>query len=63
LANLVDDFEDGIKVKELDGVDFSLEFPRLNGGPLLWTIIDHMNQKRSCLDKADSDRSKYFSVY
>jgi hypothetical protein len=52
LASIVDDFYDGIGLKPKDGIDFSLEFPRLHGGPLLWSIIDHMNLKRYCLDKA-----------
>lgn len=52
LASIIDDFSDGIGLKPKDGIDFSIEFPKLHGGSLLWSIIDHMNLKRHCLDKA-----------
>lgn len=66
LADIVDDFMDGIGLEKMDGIDFSVEFPRQNGGPLLWSIIDHMNLKRHCLDKAagkSMPSTPYISAY
>ncbi|KAI6183298.1 Acid phosphatase [Aphelenchoides bicaudatus] len=51
LAGVVDDLEDGINVAKDGDFDFSIELPKVTGGPLLWEIINHMQQKRACLDK------------
>ncbi len=63
VAGVYDDFTDGIGLKKSDdGIDFSIEFPKLNGGPLLWSIIDHMNFKRVCLDKQSTEERCMFKV-
>jgi hypothetical protein len=62
VANLVDDFEDGMKVAPMDGIDFQIELPKLNGGPLLWEMIDNMQKKRSCLEN-QAGRSKSKILY
>ncbi|KAI6184726.1 Acid phosphatase [Aphelenchoides bicaudatus] len=66
LAGIVDDLEDGIGVAEKDNINFRIELPKLTGGPLLWTMIDHMELKRFCLDKKidrteeEEKRCRYF---
>lgn len=60
LAGIVDDLEDGIGVAEKDGIDFQVELPKLTGGPLLWDMINHMQQKRHCLDNP-TNRSKFLN--
>ncbi|CAD5209624.1 unnamed protein product [Bursaphelenchus okinawaensis] len=32
------------------GVDLSIEIPKVKGGPLLWSLIDHMQEKVSCIE-------------
>jgi len=51
VAGIVDNFYDGIGIKDIDGINFSTEVPRLNGGPLLWEMIDNLKHKQFCLDK------------
>lgn len=42
------DLMDGIGVPALGQLDLSVEAARLNGGPLLWQLIDNMQRKVDC---------------
>ncbi|KAI6171492.1 Acid phosphatase [Aphelenchoides fujianensis] len=57
LAGFVDDLEDGIGVADQEGIDFSVEMAKINGGSLLTDIIDHMQYKVHCLE-TKGERSK-----
>ncbi|KAI6196589.1 hypothetical protein M3Y94_01127300 [Aphelenchoides besseyi] len=73
LNDLMEDVIYGIRVNTCKGVDIRNELTKLRGGPLIWSIIEHMQQKRFCIntpaDKRDTkakqlckwmDSLKYF---
>ncbi|KAI6194024.1 putative esophageal gland cell secretory protein 21 [Aphelenchoides besseyi] len=73
LNNIMEDVIYGIGVKTCKGLDIRNELTKLRGGPLIWSIIEHMQQKRFCIntpvDKRDTkakqlckwmDKLKYF---
>ncbi|VDK22325.1 unnamed protein product [Anisakis simplex] len=41
----------------IDGIDVSIEIPRLDGGPLLWDIIHRMEHKVLCSDPLHTEHS------
>ncbi|KAE9547264.1 hypothetical protein FO519_009524 [Halicephalobus sp. NKZ332] len=49
-SNIVGYWSNGLKLEPMEGIDFSIEIPKLRGGPLLWTLIDNMQQKLYCVD-------------
>ncbi|KAI6183810.1 Acid phosphatase [Aphelenchoides bicaudatus] len=60
----------GIGLKPYNGVDFSTELPKLNGGWILGDMLDRMKQKRDCIENKPTDitdpcnwigRLKYFA--
>ncbi|KAI6198051.1 hypothetical protein M3Y94_01299300 [Aphelenchoides besseyi] len=50
LAGVLDDYEDGIGISDQDGINFSTELAKINGGPLLNEMIAHLKAKAHCLD-------------
>ncbi|KAI6181515.1 Acid phosphatase [Aphelenchoides besseyi] len=56
LAGVLDDYEDGIGISDQDGINFSTELAKINGGPLLNEMIEHLKAKTHCLDVA-TDRT------
>jgi hypothetical protein len=53
----------GIGLKPSNGIDFSIELPRLNGGWILSDMIDRMQEKRKCLESGNERKFQVkFSV-
>jgi hypothetical protein len=62
LGNLTEDFlklKYGIGLKPSNGIDFSIELPKLNGGWVITDTIDRMKQKRECLEKGSKRKLQF----
>lgn len=46
----------------MNNIDFSIEVPKIRGGPLLWSFINNMQQKLSCMQNGtDLDKCSFFN--
>jgi hypothetical protein len=52
LNNLIDNFDYGIGIKPYKQVDIEKEMKKLRGGPLLSSLIGHINDKIYCTTKS-----------
>uniref|UniRef100_A0A915BHA7 Acid phosphatase n=1 Tax=Parascaris univalens TaxID=6257 RepID=A0A915BHA7_PARUN len=50
----VENFEDGLGLSPVDGIDFAIEVPKVKGGGILWSILDHFDLKLFCLESNNS---------
>nr|CAD2164732.1 unnamed protein product [Meloidogyne enterolobii] len=57
ISDLMNEWNNGRGLKPFNGVDFSLELPRIHGGPILWLLIGNMLAKMHCL-KPDADKNR-----
>lgn len=46
----------GVGVKPVKGFDFSVELPKVRGGPILWDMIRHLEEKTYCIKTAEDKR-------
>ncbi|KAL3119117.1 hypothetical protein niasHT_003900 [Heterodera trifolii] len=56
LHNIMLKWESGIGLQKFDGIDFSVEMPKIRGGTLLWTMIGNMLNKIACEKKLNAVR-------
>uniref|UniRef100_A0A914GSU3 Acid phosphatase n=1 Tax=Globodera rostochiensis TaxID=31243 RepID=A0A914GSU3_GLORO len=47
-------WQSGIGLQPFDGVDFSVEIPRIRGGTILWTMVGNMLNKIACEKRLNS---------
>jgi lysosomal acid phosphatase len=59
--DLVEYWNNGLKLNKFQGIDFSIEIPKIRGGSLLWSIIEHMQMKLSCLKDSGQDFCPFFN--
>ncbi|KAH7711087.1 esophageal gland cell secretory protein 21 [Aphelenchoides avenae] len=58
--DLNDDWFDGIGLSPVGNVDFSVEVPRIRGGPLLWALINHMQGKANCITDPHNKKTEHY---
>ncbi|KHN85303.1 Lysosomal acid phosphatase [Toxocara canis] len=54
IESLVVDYINGRRVSNTDGINLSVELPKVRAGTLLWEIINRMDSKAMCLDRGDT---------
>jgi hypothetical protein len=55
LHDFTDDWLAGIGLSPVNGLNFSLEMPRMRGGSLLWDFIHNMRAKVHCFNETASE--------
>uniref|UniRef100_A0AC35GCL3 Uncharacterized protein n=1 Tax=Panagrolaimus sp. PS1159 TaxID=55785 RepID=A0AC35GCL3_9BILA len=59
--DLVEYWNNGLKLNKYRGIDFSIELPKIRGGPLMKTLIDNMQMKLNCT--TSNNTYEYCSVF
>ncbi|MFH4981645.1 hypothetical protein AB6A40_008354 [Gnathostoma spinigerum] len=54
---MAENMKNGLNLGVYDGINFRVELPKVRGGSMLWSIIDHMDHKITCLDPQNTGKS------
>uniref|UniRef100_F1L5M3 acid phosphatase n=1 Tax=Ascaris suum TaxID=6253 RepID=F1L5M3_ASCSU len=58
IVDLLENYEDGLDLTPTDGIDFSIEIPKVRGGGILWSVINNFDLKLHCLDPINESQSR-----
>jgi len=58
IAFKTNNFKYGLELNPYQGVDLKLESAKMHGGLLLWSIIEHMQQKQECMEASVMGQGK-----
>uniref|UniRef100_A0A914P7C4 acid phosphatase n=1 Tax=Panagrolaimus davidi TaxID=227884 RepID=A0A914P7C4_9BILA len=59
--DIIEYWNNGLQLEKYEGIDFSIEIPKIRGGSLLWSIIGHIQQKIDCINNPNQDSCGFFN--